>query len=95
MLHEETGGMRRTPLRGLDRVGGSLTLPAAAYYLLRLPKLLAATDWGARTPAPSARKQPAKSTNCPQSQACSDNFPQPARGLSAKAASPDTGRPKS
>ena len=37
---KEIGGMRRTLLRGLDRVGWSFTLRVAAYKLIRLPKLL-------------------------------------------------------
>jgi hypothetical protein len=36
-------GQRRTKLRGIDRVGWSFTLTAAAYNLIRLPKLLART----------------------------------------------------
>ncbi|GIL02686.1 MAG: DDE transposase [Alphaproteobacteria bacterium] len=39
---KEIGGMRRTLLRGLERVGWSFTLRVAAYNLIRLPKLLAA-----------------------------------------------------
>jgi transposase len=39
---KEIGGMRRTLLRGIDRVGWSFTLRVAAYNLVRLPKLLAA-----------------------------------------------------
>jgi hypothetical protein len=39
---KEIGGMRRTLLRGLERVGWSFTLRVAAYYLVRLPKLTAA-----------------------------------------------------
>ncbi|MDB5382636.1 MAG: transposase [Rhodospirillales bacterium] len=39
---KEIGGMRRTLLRGLDRVGWSFTLRVTAYHLIRLPKLLAA-----------------------------------------------------
>jgi hypothetical protein len=39
---KEIGGMRRTLLRGLERVGWSFTLRAAAYNLVRLPKLMAA-----------------------------------------------------
>jgi hypothetical protein len=35
------GGMRRPMLRGLPRVGFAFTLAAAAYNLVRLPKLLA------------------------------------------------------
>ena len=35
------GGMRRPMLRGTDRVGWSFTFVAAAYNLVRLPKLLA------------------------------------------------------
>jgi len=38
---KEVGGMRRTLLRGLERVGWSFTLRVAAYNLVRLPKLLA------------------------------------------------------
>jgi hypothetical protein len=34
--------MRRTLLRGIERVGWSFTLWVAAYNLIRLPKLLAA-----------------------------------------------------
>ncbi|MBY0333411.1 MAG: transposase [Acetobacteraceae bacterium] len=41
---KEIGGMRRTLLRGLERVGWSFTLRVAAYHLVRLPKLLAAPD---------------------------------------------------
>jgi transposase len=37
---KEVGGMRRTRLRGLPRVGWAFTLRAAAYNLVRLPKLL-------------------------------------------------------
>jgi transposase len=37
----EIGGMRRTLLRGLERVGWSFTLRVAAYNLVRLPKLMA------------------------------------------------------
>jgi IS5 family transposase len=36
------GGMRRPMLRGVDRVGWAFTLAAAAYNLIRLPKLLIA-----------------------------------------------------
>ena len=36
------GGMRRPMLRGTDRVGWSFTFVAAAYNLVRLPKLMAA-----------------------------------------------------
>jgi transposase len=36
------GGLRKTRHRGLGRVGWSFTLTAAAYNLIRLPKLLAA-----------------------------------------------------
>lgn len=39
---KEVAGMRRMRLRGLQRVGWSFTLRAAAYNLVRLPKLLAA-----------------------------------------------------
>ena len=35
-------GQRRTRLRGIDRVGWSFTLAAAAYNLIRLPRLLQA-----------------------------------------------------
>ena len=37
-----TGTLAKTRHRGLDRVGWSFTLAAAAYNLVRLPKLLAA-----------------------------------------------------
>lgn len=37
----EIGGMRRTLLRGLERVGWNFTLRVATYNLVRLPKLLA------------------------------------------------------
>jgi transposase len=37
---KEVGGMRRTRLRSLPRVGWAFTLRAAAYNLVRLPKLL-------------------------------------------------------
>jgi transposase len=37
------GGMRRPMLRGTERVGWAFTFAAAAYNLVRLPKLLAAT----------------------------------------------------
>ena len=36
------GGMRRPMLRGTDRLGSAFTFAAAAYNLVRLPKLLAA-----------------------------------------------------
>jgi hypothetical protein len=36
------GTMRKTRHRGRQRVGWSFTLTAAAYHLVRLPKLLAA-----------------------------------------------------
>ena len=36
-------GLRRTKLRGLDKVDWSFTFTAAAYNLIRLPKLLGAT----------------------------------------------------
>jgi len=36
------GGMRRPMLRGVDRVGWAFTFTAAAYNLIRLPKLLIA-----------------------------------------------------
>jgi transposase len=39
---KEIGGMRRTLLRGLERVGWSFTLRVGAYNLVRLPKLIAA-----------------------------------------------------
>lgn len=39
---KEIGGMRRTLLRGLERVGWSFKLRVAAYNLIRLPKLIAA-----------------------------------------------------
>lgn len=35
------GGMRRSMLRGTDRLGSAFTFAAAAYNLVRLPKLLA------------------------------------------------------
>jgi hypothetical protein len=35
-------GRRKTKFRGCDRVGFAFTFAAAAYYLIRLPKLLAA-----------------------------------------------------
>ena len=35
------GGMRRPMVRGTDRVGWAFTFVAAAYNLVRLPKLLA------------------------------------------------------
>jgi len=35
------GGMRKTKYRGLEKVGWSFTLAAAAYNLIRLPKLMA------------------------------------------------------
>ena len=35
-----TGGLRKTRHRGLDRVGWAFTLTAAAYNLVRIPKLL-------------------------------------------------------
>ena len=38
-----TGGLRKTRHRGLDRVGWTFTLTAAAYNLVRIPKLLAGT----------------------------------------------------
>lgn len=37
-----TGGLRKTRHRGTDRVGWAFTLTAAAYNLVRLPKLIAA-----------------------------------------------------
>ena len=36
-----TGGLAKTRHRGLDRVGWMFTLTAAAYNLVRLPKLIA------------------------------------------------------
>ena len=36
-----TGGLAKTRHRGLDRVGWMFTLTAAAYNLVRLPKLMA------------------------------------------------------
>ena len=36
------GGLRKTRHRGLERVGWSFTLTAAAYNLIRIPKLLEA-----------------------------------------------------
>ena len=36
-------GLRRTKLRGLQKVDWSFTFAAAAYNLIRLPKLLGAT----------------------------------------------------
>jgi transposase len=38
-----TGGLRKTRHRGLDRVGWAFTLTAAAYNLIRIPKLLEGT----------------------------------------------------
>ncbi len=35
------GGQRKTRFRGIDRVGWAFTFCAAAYNLMRLPKLLA------------------------------------------------------
>jgi Transposase DDE domain len=35
-------GQRQTSFRGLERVGWSFQLAAAAYHLIRLPKLLQA-----------------------------------------------------
>jgi len=40
---KSSAGLRKTRHRGLDRVGWMFTLYAAAYNLIRLPKLLAAT----------------------------------------------------
>ena len=37
---KSVGGMRRPMLRGTDRVGWAFTLVAAAYNLIRLPKLI-------------------------------------------------------
>ena len=39
---KSVGGMRRPMLRGIDRVGWAFTFTAAAYNLVRLPKLLGA-----------------------------------------------------
>jgi len=39
---ETVGGLRKTRHRGTDRVGWMFTLSAAAYNLIRMPKLLAA-----------------------------------------------------
>jgi hypothetical protein len=36
-------GLRKTKYRGLEKVGWAFTLAAAAYNLVRLPKLLAET----------------------------------------------------
>jgi hypothetical protein len=36
------GGLRKTRHRGLERVGWSFTFTAAAYDLIRIPKLLGA-----------------------------------------------------
>ena len=36
------GGLRKTRFRGLERVGWSFTFTAAAYNLIRIPKLLEA-----------------------------------------------------
>jgi len=47
------GGMRRPMLRGTDRLGSAFTFAAAAYNLVRLPKLLAA--WGQRAVASELR----------------------------------------
>ncbi len=38
-----TGGLRKTRHRGLDRVGWAFTLTAAAYNLIRIPRLLGGT----------------------------------------------------
>ena len=35
-------GLKKTKYRGLDRVGWSFTMAAAAYNLIRLPKLMGA-----------------------------------------------------
>ena len=35
-------GLRKTKYRGLERVGWSFTMAAAAYNLIRLPKLIGA-----------------------------------------------------
>jgi hypothetical protein len=40
---KEACGSRQAKHRGCDRAGSMFTLPAAAYNLVRLPKLLAAT----------------------------------------------------
>ena len=37
---KSVGGMRRPMLRGTDRVGWAFTFAAAAYNLVRLPKLI-------------------------------------------------------
>ena len=41
-LIKTTGGLAKTGHRGLDRMGWTFTLTAAAYNLVRLPKLIAA-----------------------------------------------------
>ena len=38
---KSVGGMRRPMLRGVPRMGFAFTFAAAAYNLVRLPKLLA------------------------------------------------------
>jgi hypothetical protein len=38
---KSVGGMRRPMLRGLPRMGFAFTFTAAAYNLMRLPRLLA------------------------------------------------------
>ena len=40
---KSAAGMRQTRFRGLERVGWAFSLAAAAYNLVRLPKLLAPT----------------------------------------------------
>ena len=39
--NKTVAGLRRTKLRGLDKVDWSFTFAAAAYNLIRLPRLLA------------------------------------------------------
>jgi hypothetical protein len=53
---KQIGGMRRTLLRGLERVRWSVTLPVAAYTLIRRPKLLAAPPWALTTGGASHRR---------------------------------------
>ena len=43
LLVESAAGLRKTRHQGLGRVGWQFTLTMAAYNLIRLPKLLAAT----------------------------------------------------
>jgi IS5 family transposase len=40
---KSAAGLRQTRFRGFDRVGWAFSLSAAAYNLIRLPKLLAST----------------------------------------------------